>query len=136
VYDKAGIGSSDPIDPDRDLLDQMAEAHVAILDAVGAEAAWIVGSTLSGHRKDDPTHPARALGAVLINPLPPAQFQRGVDSTVDATTPRINPLGRSCARSITTLLRVDPWPREGGRLEHGCGNLDLCAPASKMLCAG
>jgi hypothetical protein len=47
VYDKAGIGSSDPIDPDRDLLDQMAEAHVAILDAVGAEAAWIVGSTLS-----------------------------------------------------------------------------------------
>ena len=83
LYDKPGIGSSDPIDPDRDFLDQMADAHVAVLDAVGAEAAWIVGSTLSAIARTIQTHPARALGAVLINPLSPAQFQRGVDSAVE-----------------------------------------------------
>ena len=40
VYDRPGLGSSDPLDPERDWLDQMCEASVAVLDAVGAGAGW------------------------------------------------------------------------------------------------
>jgi pimeloyl-ACP methyl ester carboxylesterase len=46
VYDRPGLGSSDPLDAGRDWLDQMCEASVAVLDAVGASAGWIVGSSL------------------------------------------------------------------------------------------
>jgi class 3 adenylate cyclase len=83
VYDRPGLGSSDPLDAERDWLDQMCEASVAVLDAVGASAGWIVGSSLPQAATMMRVHPARVLGAVLINPLSPKRFQRVVDSSID-----------------------------------------------------
>ena len=47
VFDKPGIGSSDPVDPGRSFHDQMAEAYFGVLDALAVDEAWIAGSTLS-----------------------------------------------------------------------------------------
>ena len=82
LFDKPGIGSSDPVDRDRDLHDQMSEAYLGVLDAVNADAAWIVGSTLSAIATTMRAHPSRVLGAVLINPLSPDQFRNHFDSAI------------------------------------------------------
>jgi hypothetical protein len=82
-YDKPSTGSSDPIDPDRDFFGQMTEAYLAVLDAVEADAAWIVGSTIAAITETIRSHPDRVLGAVLINPFSPSQFRRNVDSAVE-----------------------------------------------------
>jgi pimeloyl-ACP methyl ester carboxylesterase len=74
LFDKPSIGSSDPVDRDRDFHDQMAEAYLAVLDAVDADAAWFVGSLLAAIARTIQAHPARVLGAALINPPSPDQF--------------------------------------------------------------
>lgn len=83
VYDRPGLGSSDPFDRDRDWLEQMSEACVAVLDAVGPEPAWLVGSALMEFATTIRAHPERVLGAVLINPLSTARFRQIVDSSVE-----------------------------------------------------
>jgi class 3 adenylate cyclase len=83
VYDRPGLGSSDPFDRDRDWLEQMSEACVAVLDAVGTDPAWLVGSALMEYATTIRAHPERVLGAVLINPLSTARFRRIVDSSVE-----------------------------------------------------
>ncbi len=83
VYDRPGLGSSDPLDPERDWLDEMCEASVAVLDAVGTGAGWFVGSSLAQVATVMRLHPDRVLGAVLINPLSPDRFQRVVTSSVE-----------------------------------------------------
>jgi pimeloyl-ACP methyl ester carboxylesterase len=42
VFDRVGIGASDAFDPARQTVEQNGEALVAVLDAVGVDAAWIV----------------------------------------------------------------------------------------------
>lgn len=69
VYDRPGMGSSDPIEPDRGWFDQNVDAYCAVLDAIGADAAWIVGSTLPAIAETIRAQPDRVLGAVLNNPL-------------------------------------------------------------------
>ena len=83
LFDKPSIGSSDPVDRDRDFHDQMAEAYLAVLDAVDADAAWSVGSLLAAIARTIQAHPARVLGAALINPPSPDQFRRSVDSGIE-----------------------------------------------------
>ncbi len=83
VYDRPGLGSSDPFDPERDWIDQMSDACVAVLDAVGTDAAWLVGSSLMEYATTIRAHPDRVLGAVLINGVSPARFQRIVDSSLE-----------------------------------------------------
>ena len=80
VWDKPGIGSSDPVDRDRNFHDQMTDAYLAVLDAIDADAAWIVGSTPSAITSTIRAHPTRVLGAVLINPMSPDQFRRVAES--------------------------------------------------------
>ncbi len=90
LFDKPGIGSSDPVDRDRDFHDQMADAHVAVLDALGVDAAWFVGSLLSAIARTIQSHPTRVLGAVLINPLSPDQQQRTLDSVIKRGSDSVN----------------------------------------------
>ena len=113
VFDKPSTGSSDPIDRDRDFLDQMADAHVAVLDAVDASAAWFVGSLWAVVARTMRSHPTRVLGAVLINPLSPGQFKRNVDSA-------INRERKSMGTDISPSRADDPtfveWTQRAGRL--------------------
>ena len=44
VFDKPGVGASDPFARDRDYFDQVAEAYAAVLDAVEAPAGWLCGT--------------------------------------------------------------------------------------------
>lgn len=98
VYDRPGLGSSDPLDAERDWLDQMCEASVAVLDAIGAGSGWIVGSSLAQAATMMRVHPARVLGAVLINPLSPERFQRVVDSSIDRErSPVVDPFSSRAA---------------------------------------
>lgn len=83
LFDKPSIGSSDPVNRDRDFHDQMAEAYLGILDAHDAEAGWIVGSTVSAISSTMQAHPHRVLGTVLINPVSPEQFRGNIDSAVE-----------------------------------------------------
>jgi len=75
LFDKPGTGASDPFDRDRDYLDQSVDAYLAVLDAVGAPAAWVVGSsTTRGFEAAQlaTNHRSRLLGAALLNPREPA----------------------------------------------------------------
>ena len=82
LFDKPGVGSSDPIDRDRDFHGQLAAAHVAVLNALDVERAWLVGSLLSALARTIQAHPTRVLGAVLINPISVDQQELVLDSTI------------------------------------------------------
>jgi hypothetical protein len=66
LYNSLGIGSSDPVDPESDRLGEQNEVYGAVLDAVGAEAAWMVGSTPAVFAETIRAHPDRyeSLGVV------------------------------------------------------------------------
>ena len=61
----------------------MAEACLAVVDAMGSDAAWVVGSTLAAIAKTIQAHPTRVLGAVLISPMSPDQYQQVAESAQD-----------------------------------------------------
>lgn len=73
LFDKPGLGASDPFDEQRDYLDQLTEAYLAVIDDLEVEAAWLFGggglptaclaALLARH------HPDRLLGAVLVDPV-------------------------------------------------------------------
>ena len=83
VYDRPGIGSSDPFDPDRDWLEQMAEARFAVMDAVESDRAWIVGAGLPECATTMQAHPNRILGAVTVNGMSRRRFERFADAAID-----------------------------------------------------
>ena len=66
VFDRLGIGASDAFDPARPTVEQNGEAFVAVLDAVGVDAAWMVEK--GGHLayRVAAAHPERIAGAVLL----------------------------------------------------------------------
>ena len=73
LFDKPGTGASDPFDPDRGYFEQLEEAYLAVMDAIGVPAAWLVvaasGTTtalLASNHRD------RLLGEVIFNPVDPA----------------------------------------------------------------
>lgn len=82
VYDRPGIGSSDPFDPERDWLEQMSDASVAVMDAAGVDAAWLIGAALVQFAVTIRTHPSRVLGAVLVNSAPRQRFTELLQSSV------------------------------------------------------
>jgi len=82
LYDALGVGSSDPIDPDRDDFSERNEAYLAVLDAVGAQAAWLVGNMLPAITETMRAHPDRVSGAVLLNPISRRKWKRGTDSAM------------------------------------------------------
>ena len=73
LFDKPGLGASDPFDEHRDYLDQLTQAYLAVIDKLEVEAAWLFGggglptaclaAMLARH------HPDRLLGAVLVDPI-------------------------------------------------------------------
>ena len=78
VLDRPGIGESDPLDPARDYLDQVAEAYVAVLDELGVSAAWLAMKMgYVAHRLGE-RHRSRLLGATMLSgatPGSPHPFQ-------------------------------------------------------------
>ena len=97
LYDKPGVGSSDPIDPDRDIYDQLTDAYLALLDALDADRAWVVDARPAANVMTIRTNPDRVLGLVLVNPISQRLYrdftdasigrERGVDGWVNAAAP-------------------------------------------------
>lgn len=83
IYDRPGLGSSDPFDEHSDWLDQMAATAIAVLDALQSETAWFVGSTLPEIATVATQYPERVAGSVLINPLSGDRWRRIVGSAID-----------------------------------------------------
>jgi class 3 adenylate cyclase len=117
VYDRLGMGSSDPIDPDRDWFTQSVEAYCAVLDAVEAEAAWIVGSALAAIAETIRARPDRVLGAVLVNPASRQTWRYHTDHVL-VEDRRTSP--EETARLFTPSRADDPafveWLRRASRL--------------------
>ena len=74
VFDKPGVGASDPFARDRDYLGQVAEAFVAVLDAVEAPAGWLCG-TLTTATVLMSTCRSRLSGVVSTTGLSPASSE-------------------------------------------------------------
>jgi pimeloyl-ACP methyl ester carboxylesterase len=72
LFDKPGIGASDRFDPNRGYLDQLANAYLAVLTALGVPAAWVIDSNAAVTAILATTHRPRILGAAILNPLSPA----------------------------------------------------------------
>lgn len=129
VFDKPGIGSSDPVDPARDFHDQMAEAYFGIMDALGEDEAWIVGSTLSAIAHTIRAAPHRFLGAVLVNPITPAQFRQNIDSAIERTRDLVR------LRDINPSRADDPtfleWSRRARRLGASGADLEAVMTANR-----
>ena len=116
LYNGPGSGSSDPIDPDRDYIEQMTEAYLAVLDAVDADAAWIVASHLPFAAEAIRKHSDRVHGAVLVNGASRRQFKRSTDRAIDRE--RLTPV--EIASDIFPSRADDPafvdWLRRAKRL--------------------
>ncbi|MEM7285780.1 MAG: adenylate/guanylate cyclase domain-containing protein [Actinomycetota bacterium] len=117
VFDKPGIGASDPIDGDADYLDQLLEAHLAVLDAVDVEAAWLFGggglptaclTALLAER-----HPERLLGAVLVDPVGRGPMEIKPKDAVDRDRPDVE---RTLLPSRDGDQVYRAWSDRAGRL--------------------
>jgi len=128
VYDRPGIGASDPFDRKRDWLEQMSDASLAVLDAVGADAGWLVGSSLNQFAWTIRAHPDRVLGAVLINPISRGQMERVIRSSVERQR---NPTMKAPSRADDPGL-VE-WLRRANRL--GASATDMAAFMSAQKAA-
>lgn len=73
LFDKPGIGASDPFDRDRDYIEQVVDAYLAVLAAHDTEGGWFVGQQQGLEIAQlAQRHASRLLGAALLNPLSPA----------------------------------------------------------------
>ena len=118
LYNSLGIGSSDPVDPESDRLGEQNEVYGAVLDAVGAEAAWMVGSTPAVFAETIRAHPDRVSGVVYVSGITRRQWRR---STRAATTgQRKSPA--EIANEIYPSRADDPafleWLHRTGRLSR------------------
>lgn len=116
AYDRLGTGSADPLDPDRDAFEQWIESSAAVLDTVGADAAWMVGSAVSLIAEMVRTERQRVLGVVAINGM----TRRSTRLTLDARATG-DPLGPlDWVRLVTPSRDDDPsflhWLERGRRL--------------------
>jgi class 3 adenylate cyclase len=116
LYDSLGVGSSDPNDPDRDHFSEWIGAHLAVLDAVEAQSAWIVGNHLAATAETIRAHADRVSGAVLVNGITRRHWKRVLD--IAASHQRITPL--EVAGEAYPSRADDPafldWLRRIGRL--------------------
>lgn len=71
VLDRPGIGESDPLDPARDYLDQVADAVVAVLDELAMPAAWLAMKMGYVAYRMGQRHPSRLLGATVLSGATP-----------------------------------------------------------------
>ncbi|MDC3402367.1 adenylate/guanylate cyclase domain-containing protein [bacterium] len=76
LFDKPGVGASDPFDRDRDYIDQTIDAYLAVLNALDVHGAWLVGHQTLETARLAASHRSRLVGAVLLNPLSPATASR------------------------------------------------------------
>lgn len=113
-FDKPGIGASDPFDRDRDYELQVAEAFVAVLDALDVDGGWTIGSVAHLTANLVRLHRSKVLGAVLLNPLDP---HRVLVTSIDDIVERD---GDFFAKTIAPSRATDPvylaWSERAGRL--------------------
>ena len=77
TFDPPGIGASDAFDPDRPLPEQIMDAYLAVLDAVGVQSAWFVQKGGYLARPLAVRHRARIDGAVVLAGMsPPRMVER------------------------------------------------------------
>lgn len=134
AIDRPGIGASDAFDPERDLGDQLAEAVVAVLDAMAVEDAWIVGSNLPAavtlHRLLQRA-PSRVAGGALLNPGRGGTIRDR--SGVDRLVARDGEVSHDVLAHISPGRADDPsyraWHERAGRL-------GASATAAKAFYAG
>ena len=69
LFDKPGIGASDPLDRDRDYIDQTIDAYLAVLDALDVHGGWFVGQQVFETARLAARHRPRLRGAALLNPM-------------------------------------------------------------------
>lgn len=121
VYDNLGKGSSDPFDPEVDILDQNADSFTAVLDACGLDAAWLVLSGVGGaplaHRAAVRCA-ARLSGAVVLNPPGPSRADGG--QVIDTLLARDADSNEQVLRTRMPSRAGDPayraWHERAGRL--------------------
>lgn len=116
VYDRPGVGSSDPLDPDRDWYGQHVDAYCAVLDALGAEAAWLVGSTLPHIAEIVRAQPERVQGAVLINPISAEHYREHHRLLADGQGVSPHELARSNTPSRADDPGLAEWLQRANRL--------------------
>ena len=116
LYDGFGIGASDPVDPDRHQFPQRSEALVAVLDAVDAPAAWIVGSHPAWVAETIRTFRDRVAGAVLINPVSGRQLRRNAELAQDGQRRTPAEVAREFFPSRADDAAFVDWLRRAHRL--------------------
>ena len=114
LFDKPGIGASDPFDPDRDYLDQVAEAHLCVLDAVGVDAAWVVGMLAPLAAQLAVEHPSRTLGSRCSTRLNPALGAE--TSPASSSTGLMTDNSAPFTASRTDEATYRAWLQRAGRL--------------------
>ena len=124
LLERPGIGASDMFDPDRDLLDQTAEAVVAVLDELRAEEAWLALDGAFGPyllARFIERFPARLAGASILNPWAPIGDIRRTSSDEFADSiVRRSTGGADLAEHPVPSRADDPtfkaWQERAGRL--------------------
>lgn len=117
VFDKPGIGASDPLDETDDYLEQLMGAYLAVLDATGIEAAWLFGggglpaACLAALLAEQ--HPDRLLGAVLADPVGRGPMEIKPKDAVDRDRPDVE---RTLLPSREGDQAYRAWSDRAGRL--------------------
>ncbi|MDX2381212.1 MAG: adenylate/guanylate cyclase domain-containing protein [Acidimicrobiia bacterium] len=117
LFDKPGIGASDPFDEHRDYLEQLTEAYLAVLDELTIDAAWLFGggglptACLASILARD--HPDRLRGAVLVDPVGRAPIEIKTRDALQRNR-------RDVAQTLLPSRADDPvyrsWSDRAGRL--------------------
>jgi class 3 adenylate cyclase len=114
LFDRPGIGASDPFDRKRDYGEQVVEAYLAVLDELGVDAAWVLGSEAPLAAALSRSHRSRIVGAVVVNPWDPkGSFDFTTDDIIerdgDFALSRVAP-----SRAADPAFRA--WIDRAGRL--------------------
>lgn len=104
AYDRRGFGDSPPSDVPFRHLDDL----LAVLDALGGEAAWLVGSSMGGQLALDAAvaYPERVAGLVL---LAPAVSGAPDSDRFDPATERLAELIDAAAGDVDEVNRLETW---------------------------
>jgi class 3 adenylate cyclase len=115
LYDKPGAASSDPIDPDRNFFDEMTDAYLAVLDALHADAAWIVENRLGANVMLIRSRPDRVLGVVLLLALSQSLFRPVSDAAIARERESEDGMGKLVPSRADDPAFLD-WIRRARRL--------------------
>jgi class 3 adenylate cyclase len=115
AFDKPGIGASDAFDPEVDLVDQIVDAYLAVLDAIGVDSAWFVGPPLALVRANA-RHPGRLVGGAMVNPTPIGAPTVDLERILDRDDALFNDVIERLMPSRSNDPAFRAWHERAGRL--------------------